>query len=148
MSCSCRDVDLRGPRSATTSVPKIPACYPDYASRCDMRLPEAALAFRQQQVPALTNPTDLGRMNITAWLYLDERRHESVAVNPNVTIAELRRQFGPAETADAEVGIHSEMQSAEWFRVRPRFQVLQIFTERIPCKVCHGMLRHYYPRVP
>jgi len=69
--------------------------------------------------------------------------------NRNTTIAELIKQFGPAETPDAEVGFHSEMRAAEWFRVRPDVRVLQIFSERIPCaKMCAPMLRHYFPGVP
>lgn len=127
----------------------IPAAYPAFAPRCDMRLPEATLAFRKQQAPALTSLADLGAMNITAWLYRDEHGKECVQVNPNITMAELRRQFGPPQTRDAEVGIHSEMQAAEWFRVHPRLRVLQIFTERMPCAtMCAPMLRHYFPGVP
>lgn len=53
------------------------------------------------------------------------------------------------ETRDAEVGIHSEAQAAEWFRTRPKLRVLQIFSERIPCpKMCAPMLRNYFPGVP
>jgi hypothetical protein len=70
-------------------------------------------------------------------------------VNPNTTIAELVKQFGPAKTRDAEVGFHSEMHAAEWFRIRPDFKVLQIFSERVPCpKMCAPMLRTYFPGVP
>jgi hypothetical protein len=88
-------------------------------------------------------------MNLTAWLYRDEAGRESIQVNPNITIAQLRRQFGPPETRDAEVGIHSEAQAAEWFRVHPRLRVMQIFSERIPCPMmCAPMLRHYFPDVP
>jgi len=88
-------------------------------------------------------------MNITAWLYRDESGVESIQVNPNIRMEQLRRQFGPPETPDAEVGIHSEMQAAEWFRTRPRLRVLQIFTERMPCKMmCAPMLRNYFPGVP
>ena len=130
-------------------MPRVPSSYPAHAPRCDMRLPEAALAFRKRQAPSLTSLAHLGAMNITAWLYLDERGLESIQVNPNITIAELRRQFGPPDTPDAEVGIHSEMQAAEWFRLRPRLRVLQMFTERIPCQtMCAPMLRHYFPGVP
>src|SRR5262249_18018876 len=109
-------------------MPRVPASYPDNAPRCDMRLPEAALAFRTRQVPALTSLADLGAMNVTAWLYRDENGVESIQVNPNITIAELKRQFGPAETRDAEVGIHSEAQAAELVRVRPRLRVPQVCT--------------------
>jgi hypothetical protein len=74
---------------------------------------------------------------------------EDIQVNPNVTIGELARVYGPASTPDAEVGFHSEMQAAEWFRVRPELQVIQIFSERLPCfGMCAPMLRHYYPGVP
>jgi hypothetical protein len=91
----------------------------------------------------------LGAMNLTAWLYRDETGSESIQLNPNVTIVELRRQFGPPDTPDAEVGIHSEAQAAEWFRVRPRLRPIQIFSERIPCpKMCAPMLRHYFAGVP
>jgi hypothetical protein len=130
-------------------MPKIPSAYPNYAPRCDMRLPDAALAFRRQNTPALTSLADLGAMNITAWLYRDDNGREAIQVNPNITMAELRRQFGPPDTPDAEVGIHSEMQAAEWFRLHPKFRVLQVFTERIPCStMCAPMLRHYFPSVP
>jgi len=98
----------------------------------------------------LTTPEYLGAFNITAWLYVDKGGHQHVIVNPNVRIAELIRQFGPAETPDAEVGIHSEGIAAEWFRrQRDVGKVLQIFSERIPCpKMCAPLLRHYYPGVP
>ena len=130
-------------------MPKVPASYPHFAGRCDPRLPLAALDFRRRQTPPLTGLADLGAMNITAWLYRDENGQERIQVNPNITIAELRRQFGPPETRDAEVGIHSEAQAAEWFRTHPRCRVLQIFSERIPCsKMCAPMLRNYFPGVP
>ena len=130
-------------------MPKVPCPYPDFAPRCDMRLPEAALTFRRSQSPPLTGLAELGGMNITAWLYRDQRGVESIQVNPNITIAQLRRQFGPPETADAEVGIHSEAQAAEWFRTRPGLRVLQIFSERAPCPMmCGPMLRRYFPDVP
>jgi hypothetical protein len=128
-------------------MPRIPSSSPLDAVRCDLRLPEAALAFRRRE--RLTGLPELGAMNLTAWLYRDETGRESIQVNPNVTIVELRRQFGPPETPDAEVGIHSEAQAAEWFRVRPRLHVIQIFSERIPCTtMCAPMLRHYFPGVP
>jgi hypothetical protein len=74
---------------------------------------------------------------------------EGIQVNPNTTISELLRQFGPADTPDAEVGIHSEGKAAEWFRMRPDLKVVQIFSERIPCsKMCAPLLTHYFPGVP
>jgi len=128
-------------------MPRIPASFPDGALKCDLRLPEATLDFRRRE--GLTSLADLGAMNITAWLYQDERGSQAIQVNPNVTIIELRRQFGPPDTPDAEVGIHSEAQAAEWFRLRPKLRVLQIFSERVPCgKMCAPMLRHYFPNVP
>jgi hypothetical protein len=130
-------------------VARIPSSFPDFSPRCNPRLPEAALAFRRQQAPPLTGLAELGAMNITAWLYRDERGVESIQVNPNITMAQLRQQFGPPDTPDAEVGIHSEAQAAEWFRTRPRLRVLQIFSERIPCaKMCAPMLRNYFPGGP
>jgi hypothetical protein len=112
-------------------------------------LPQAALRFRLQHSPPLTAARFLGAVNVTAWLYRDKAGVQSIQINPNTTIQELIRQFGPAETPDAEVGIHSEMKAGEWFRVRPQFQVLQIFSERIPCpKMCGPMLRTYFPGVP
>jgi hypothetical protein len=72
-------------------------------------------------------------------------------VNPNATISELIKQFGPAETPDAEVGIHSIMKATEWFRVRPDLRVLQILSERIPCaKMCAPMHRrvHQLHQIP
>jgi hypothetical protein len=129
-------------------MPRIPIAKPIEA-RCDLRLPEAALAFRRRNVPPLTSPQYLGAINITAWLYRDKHGVEGIQVNPNTTIAELVRKFGSAQTPDAEVGFHSEMHAGEWFRVRPEFQVLQIFSERIPCaKMCAPMLRQYFPGVP
>src|SRR5262245_36149780 len=96
-----------------TDMPRVPSSSPADAIRCDLRLPEATLAFRRQQ--GLTGLAELGAMNLTAWLYRDEVGHESIQVNPNITILQLRRQFGPPDTPDAEVGIHSEAQAAEWF---------------------------------
>jgi hypothetical protein len=99
--------------------------------------------------PPLTTSKYLGAINVTAWLYQDKQGIEGIQLNPNTTIAELLRQFGPADTPDAEVGIHSEGKAAEWFRTRPDFRVLQIFSERIPCPMmCGPMLRHYFPGVP
>ena len=131
-------------------MPKVPSSQPAYVSRpCDMRLPQAALDYRITNSPQLTSAKYLGAINVTAWLYRDEFGKEGVQVNPNTTIAELLIQFGPAETPDAEVGIHSEGKAAEWFRVRPGMTVLQIFSERIPCpKMCAPLLRHYFPGVP
>ena len=129
-------------------MPKIPNAKPREA-RCDMRLPDAALDFRMRNAPALTTAKYLGAINVTAWLYRDAQGVEKVQVNPNTTIAELLQQFGPADTPDAEVGIHSEGKAAEWFRVRPDLQVLQIFSERIPCpKMCAPLLTHYFRGVP
>jgi hypothetical protein len=114
-----------------------------------VHLPQAALQFRLHHSPPLTTARFLGGINVTAWLYRDKAGAQGIQVNPNTTIEELIRQFGPAETPDAEVGIHSEMKAGEWFRVRPYFQVLQIFSERIPCpKMCGPMLRTYFPEVP
>jgi hypothetical protein len=130
-------------------MPRVPNSQPSDARPCDPRLPQAALDFRRRSSPPLTTPRYLGAINITAWLYRDKRGGEDILVNPNTTIAELLRQFGPAETPDAEVGIHSEGKAGEWFRVRPDLQVLQIFSERIPCPImCGPMLRHYFPGVP
>jgi len=114
-----------------------------------MRLPAASLAFRRANAPPLTSPKFLGAINVTAWLYKDGNGIDGIQANPNTTIAELLRQFGPASTPDAEVGIHSEGKAAEWFRMRPHFQVLRIFSERIPCpNMCAPMLNHYFGSVP
>lgn len=130
-------------------MPRPPLSHPSFATPCDTRLPQAALRFRLQHSPPLTAARFLGAVNVTAWLYRDKAGVQSIQINPNTTIQELIRQFGPAETPDAEVGIHSEMKAGEWFRVRPQFQVLQIFSERIPCpKMCGPMLRTYFPGVP
>jgi len=129
-------------------MPKFPNARPMDA-RCDMRLPEAALVFRRTNVPALTSLKDLSAINVTAWLYRDQQNVERIQVNPNTTIRELMTQFGPADTPDAEVGIHSEGKAAEWFRVRPELRVLQIFSERIPCAaMCAPLLTHYFRGVP
>jgi len=130
-------------------MPKAPNSKPIDSPRCDPRLPEAALRYRKTTSPALTTREALGAINVTAWLYKDKSGVEGIQVNPNVTIAELTRLFGPASTPDAEVGFHSEGRAAEWFRVRPDLQVLQIFSERIPCgQMCAPLLQHYYPGVP
>ena len=128
---------------------RIPSSRPADSPPCDPRLPQAALDFRMRNNPRLTTLPYLGAINVTAWLYVDGQGVESVQVNPNTTIVELVRQFGPAETPDAEVGIHSEGRAAEWFRVRPQLRVLQIFSERIPCPMmCAPLLRNYFPGVP
>jgi hypothetical protein len=115
--------------------------------RPDMRLPEAALRFRREN--RLIDEKGLRQINVTAWLYRDRAGIEGVQVNPNTTIAELVAQFGPADTRDAEVGIHSEGRAAEFFRLRRDLTVLQIFTERTPClKMCRPLLRNYYPNTP
>jgi hypothetical protein len=130
-------------------MPKPPSSYPSFAAPCDMRLPQAALQFRLRHSPPLSTAKFLAGINVTAWLYRDKAGVQGIQVNPNTTIEELIRKFGPAETPDAEVGFHSEMKAAEWFRVRPQFQVLQIFSERIPCpQMCGPMLRNYYPGAP
>ena len=130
-------------------MPKVPNSNPFDSPRCDPRLPEAALQYRRAANPQLTTRDALGAINVTAWLYRDRLGAEGVLVNPNVTIAELARLFGPAATPDAEVGFHSEGRAAEWFRTRPELQVLQIFTERAPCTpMCAPLLKHYYPGVP
>jgi len=92
----------------------------------------------------------LNGFNITAWLYLDKLSgKQDIQVHLNTTIAELAREFGPAKTPDAEVGFHSEMIAAQWFRGKGQLQVLQIFSERIPCPMmCDPMLKHYYPGIP
>lgn len=129
-------------------MPRIPNAMPAESPRCDPRLPEAALRYRRTSNPPLTTRDALGAINVTAWLYRDRNGVEGIQVNPNITIAELVRLFGPAPTPDAEVGFHSEGRAAEWFRLRPEFQVLQIFTERIPCFECGSLLRQYYRGVP
>jgi hypothetical protein len=97
----------------------------------------------------LTTAQYLSAINVTAWLYRDKGGVEGIQVNPNTTIAALVRQFGPADTPDAEVGIHSEGKAAERFRTRPDLRVLQIFSERIPCPMmCGPMLRNYFPGLP
>ena len=130
-------------------MPRIPNAKPVHSPRCDPRLPEAALRYRRTTIPPMTSSDALGAVNVTAWLYRDANGVEGIQVNPNVTIVELKRLFGPATTPDAEVGFHSEGRAAEWFRSRPQLQVLQIFTERVPCpRMCAPLLRHYYPGVP
>lgn len=130
-------------------MPRPPSSYPSVTTACDARLTQAALQFRLRHAPPLTTAKFLGGINVTAWLYRDKNGVQDIQVNPNTTIEELIRQFGPAETPDAEVGIHSEMKAGEWFRIRPHFQVLQIFSERIPCpKMCGPMLRSYFPGIP
>jgi hypothetical protein len=130
-------------------MPKTPSSRPTFAAPCDARLPEAALQFRLQYSPPLTTSRFLGGFNVTAWLYRDKSGAEDIRVDLNTTIAELNQRFGPAETPDAEVGFHSEMHASDWFRTKHQLQVLQIFSERIPCpKMCGPMLRTYFRGVP
>ncbi|MGD9561711.1 MAG: hypothetical protein AB7F88_05770 [Pyrinomonadaceae bacterium] len=130
-------------------MPRIPNCKSIDSPRCDLRLPEAALRYRLTAAPPLTTQKALGSINVTAWLYRDRNGVEGIQVNPNVTIAALTKNFGPAATPDAEVGLHSEGLAAEWFRTRPHLSVLQIFSERVPCfSMCAPLLKRYYPGVP
>ena len=79
------------------------------------RYPPPATALAYRRTNGLLSQTDLGALNITAWLYCDKQGIESVQVNPNVTIAQLRQLYGSAATPDAELGFHSEAMAAEWF---------------------------------
>ncbi len=129
-------------------MPRIPSSRPG-GLRCDQRLLLEALAYRRTCNPPLLSAEALGRINVTAWLYLDEQGIKRVNVNPNITIAQIRQQFGPAPTRDAETGIHSEGIAGQFFKENPRFRVLEIFSERVPCKkMCAPMLSHYFPGVP
>jgi hypothetical protein len=128
-------------------MPKMPNSRPD-GWKCDLRLPAESLAYRKS-VPELLSLEGLGRINITAWLYLDDQGNHKVKVNPNITVAEIRQEFGRAPTRDAETGIHSEGIAAEFFRLNPRYKVLQIFSERVPCRImCAPLLQNYFPGVP
>ncbi len=133
---------------------KTPNHYPADAPPCDPGLPLAALQYRKQQSPPLTTPDFLGAINVTAWLYQDAAGVKRIQVNPNTTLGEInelvrQNRLKPADTPDAEVGIHSEWKAGEWFRARPQFRVLQIFSERIPCtKHCAPLLRNYFPGIP
>ena len=124
-------------------MPRTPSSRPD-GWKCDIRLPAAALAYRRS-IPELLAPEGLGRINVTAWLYVDERAERHVKVNPNVTLAQIRNEFGRAPTRDAETGIHSEGIAAQFFKDNQTFRVLEIFSERIPCRImCAPMLRNYF----
>jgi hypothetical protein len=128
-------------------MPKMPSSRPE-GWKCDPRLTIEALAFRRS-VPGLLSPEGLGRINVTAWLYLDDRGVKQVQVNPNITLTQIRAEFGRAPTRDAETGIHSEGIAGQFFKDNPRFRVLEIFSERVPCKImCAPMLRNYFPGVP
>lgn len=133
-------------------MPKIPLKRPYWSSNCDPRLPQAALAFRLGNSPQLTSLTYLSRLNVTSWLYRDENGDERVKVNPNITILEIVNKFGHAETPDAETGLHSEGLAAQWFHDQLRhhkYEILQIFSERIPCKkTCAPLLDSYFPGIP
>jgi hypothetical protein len=113
--------------------------------RCDPRLAEAALEYRRQN--SLLSDSALSGINVTAWLYRDASGVEKVQVNPNTTKAELRERF-PLKNSNAngqEVGLHSEQLAAVWFHSQRGVKVLQIFTERFPCKECSNFLEQYYP---
>ncbi len=128
-------------------MPKTPSSEPEWSTRCDPRLTDAALHYRR--INNLLTVSDLGGINVTAWLYRNQQGVEDVKVNPNITIGQLRSTFGPAATPDAEVGFHSEMMAADWFTKQRGVTILQIFTERYPCKhMCGPMLRNRYPGVP
>src|SRR5688572_26045987 len=130
-------------------MPKPASCQPgnkyDTESRGDPRLPQAALEYRRKH--ALLGRRELNAINVTAWLYEDKGGAQHIQVNPNITIAELRKLHGPAETPDAETGFHSEGIAAEWFRLQ-KVRVLEIFTERYPCYRCGRILRQHYPGYP
>lgn len=128
-------------------MPKTPIPRPDSAPRCDPRLPQAALDYRRRE--ALLEPAFLNALNVTAWLYQTPTGGTDVKVNPNVPIRDIVRQFGPAATPDAEVGFHSEGIAGQWFREHPEYRVLQIFSERVPCRaMCAQLLQTYFPGVP
>ena len=128
-------------------MPKTPSSRPD-GYKCDLRLPIEALAYRKT-VPGLMSLDGLARINVTAWLYLDDQGVRQVKVNPNITLAQIRSEFGRAPTRDAETGIHSEGIAGQFFMDNRRFRVLEIFSERIPCQImCAPMLRNYFPGVP
>ncbi len=97
-------------------MPKIPNAKPIDSPRCDARLPEAALRYRRTANPPLITCEALGAINVTAWLYRDRNGVEGIQVNPNITIAELNRVFGPASTPDAKVGFHSEGYDGKKYR--------------------------------
>jgi hypothetical protein len=65
--------------------------------------------LRLRHSPPLSTARFLAGISVTAWLYRDKAGVQGIQVNPNTTIEELIRKFGPAETPDAEVGFHSEM---------------------------------------
>lgn len=126
-------------------MPKIPNSRPD-GFVCDPSLPMKALEYRQAH--DLVSKEKLGTINVTAWLYKNHLGATNVQVNANVTMAEIRAEFGPPPTRDADFGIHSEAFAAEFFRRNPKFSVLQIFTERIPCKNCAELLKNFFPGRP
>lgn len=129
-------------------MPKMPSSRPQ-GLRCDPRLLTEALGYRRTCNPPLVSPEALGKINVTAWLYLDEAGVRRVKVNPNITIAQIQQEFGRAPTRDAETGIHSEGIAGQFFKDNPRFRVLEIFSERIPCrKMCASMLHNNFPGVP
>lgn len=129
-------------------MPRMPSSRP-HGLKCDQQLIIEALTYRRASNPPLLSLDALGRINVTAWLYLDEQGIRRIKVNPNVTIAQIKAEFGPAPTRDAETGIHSEGIAGQFFKENPRFRVLEIFSERVPCrKMCAPMLNHYFPGVP
>jgi hypothetical protein len=131
------------------NMPKLPLSYSDYAAPCDLRLPQKALQYRLDYPPPLTTDRLLNGFNVTAWLFQDKAGKQDIRVALNTTIEELKQKFGPAATPDAEVGFHSEMIAAQWFRGKSHLQVLQIFSERIPCpNMCRPMLRSLFSGVP
>jgi len=128
-------------------MPKTPISRP-VGFGCNPSLPIKALDYRRSQ-PGLLSLEGLGKINVTAWLYLDERGALQIKVNPNITIEQIRSEFGRAPTPDAETGIHSEGIAAQFFKDHPGYRVQQIFSERIPCRhMCAPMLMNYFKGVP
>lgn len=81
------------------------------------------------------------RYNVSVWL-LDRQGQPEYVTAHNETIEELERQFGRSDT---KVGLHAEvLVGQQVFRrsdvLRGQTTVRQLFTERIPCSECRGLL--------
>ena len=124
-----------------------PSFYPDEADPCDMMLPQKALEKRLEF--QLTTDWDLNGFNFTTWLFQDKSGIRDIHFEVNTTKRELQRIFGRAETPEAETGFHSEEKATQWFLEHPGLQVLQIFSERMPCREkCRSTLRTHFSGVP
>lgn len=123
--------------------PKTPSKTPEYAPPCDPALPLRALDHRREH--QLMSEDAFRSYNVSVWLMEKNGVREYVAAH-NQTIRELDRKVKRKADNPARVGFHAEVIAGqEIYRrqdvLRGETVVRQIFTERIPCSECAGLLR-------